>query len=62
MGKTDAKRKKLEAFFRKKDLSILYFEDIIPQLLEKVLVTGRYDSPILQTIRMLKYFGHIKTD
>jgi hypothetical protein len=59
-GKSPDKRARIERLFQKKKISVLYFEDIIPELMGKINTHGRYDSPILQTIRMLKYFDLIK--
>ena len=53
---SEKKRKIVEAEFTRKDIEVLYFEGIIRELVDKVSIKGRYDSPILQTIRMLKYF------
>jgi len=59
-GRSEEKRKKIEGEFNKNKIKIKYFEDIIPELVDKIETIGRYDSPILQTIRMLKYFKMVK--
>jgi len=46
--------------FREENIEIKFFDDIIPSLVEKIKVKGKYDSPVLQTIRMLKYFNQLK--
>ncbi|MDE2217309.1 MAG: hypothetical protein KGJ87_09155 [Planctomycetota bacterium] len=42
--------------FKKKGIQILYFEDIINQLKDKIEELGRYDSEVKQIIRMLKIY------
>jgi len=59
-GKGIKKRQAIERIFLKRGIEVIYFEDIIPELIERVSIFGRYDSPILQTIRMLKYFDLVK--
>ncbi|MFH1505993.1 MAG: hypothetical protein ABIE94_03295 [archaeon] len=59
-GKKEEKRKLIESRFTKNNISVIYFEEIIKELVEKISVTGRYDSNILQTIRILKYFDLVK--
>jgi len=56
-GKSEKKRNSIEQEFIKKGIEVLYFEKIIKELTDKITIKGRYDSPILQTIRMLKYFN-----
>jgi hypothetical protein len=53
-GKMEEKRNKIIEAFEKKRIQILFFEDIIPELVKKVKILGRYDSQILQIIRMIK--------
>jgi hypothetical protein len=55
-GKSEDKRKRIIRRFNKKKIKVLFFEDIVPELYAIVKLEGRYDSPVLQTIRMLKYF------
>lgn len=55
-GKKESKRKEFEKLFRKNGIEILYFDDIIPELVNKIEIKGKYDSEVLQTIRMMKYF------
>lgn len=56
-GKKSEKRKVIEEKLRSKvkgyDLEFWYFEDIIPFLRKETGPHGRYDSPILQMIRLL---------
>lgn len=46
--------------FEKENIEVLFFDDIIPNLVNAIHVKGKYESPVLQTIRMLKYFGIVK--
>lgn len=46
--------------FREQDIGVLFFDDVIPILVEKIKIKGKYESPILQTIRVLKYFNQLK--
>jgi hypothetical protein len=64
MGKTPAKRERLESAFLLglakvgfNDAEVWYFDDMIPKIVECVGEAGRYDTELLQTIRMLKVFG-----
>lgn len=59
-GRSSEKRNFIEKEFKKKGIKIIYFEELINELVDKIEIKGRYDSPILQTIRMLKYFEKIK--
>jgi len=58
-GKTEDKRNSILEQFRNANIEVIYFEDIVKDLVEKVETYGIYDAPILQTIRMLKKFGHL---
>lgn len=58
-GKTEKKRKSISDQFKNANIELIYFEDIVKDLVEKVETYGIYDVPILQTIRMLKKFGHL---
>ena len=51
-------RKKEEIIkeFKRNNIDVLFFEDIIPGLVESIGVLGRYDSEVLQIIRILKQF------
>jgi hypothetical protein len=42
--------------FLEKSIKIIYFEDIVRELVEITEVKGSYDSMVLQIIRMLKYY------
>lgn len=61
-GKSATKRAALEAAFlgemKKKsyEAEILYFDDIIPELKTVVGVQGRFNTQLLQTIRMLNTY------
>lgn len=57
---SEKKREVIETEFAKNNIEVIYFEEIIKELVGKIKIKGRYDSPILQTIRMLKYFDLVK--
>ncbi len=59
-GKTDVKKDFFTKEFQKRNIGILYFEDILKELIDRIPIKGSYDSAILQTIRMLKYYNLIK--
>ena len=46
--------------FKEQNIQVLFFDDIIPKLVKEIKTKGKYDSPVLQTIRMLKYFNQLK--
>jgi hypothetical protein len=63
MGKNNAKRHKLEAAFKKsmvkagfKNLEIWYFDDMIPKIVDQVRLESRYNTELLQIIRMLNVY------
>lgn len=62
LGKSEAKRSEMESTFHKKmkalgyKSELWYFDDMIPELVEKVDIKGRYNTQLLQTIRMLKLY------
>ena len=62
LGKSLSKRQSMELKFhtRMKKLGykseIWYFDYMIPELIENVTVNGRYNTQLLQTIRMLKIY------
>jgi hypothetical protein len=62
MGKTEEKRRQMEERFHKTmrrlgfDSEIWYFDQMIPSLVERVETRGRYNTQLLQTIRMLKIY------
>lgn len=62
LGKSEAKRSAMEASFDKKmkalryKSQLWYFDDMIPELVRRVEVKGRYNTQLLQTIRMLKLY------
>lgn len=55
-GKNPDKRQKFINLFKLHNVEVRFFEDIFHELVEAVDVKGRYDSQVLQTIRMFKYF------
>ncbi len=64
MGKSIKKRSEMEKSFKdamKKEgfhrSEIWYFDDMIPELVEAVPEKGRYNTQLLQAIRMLKIYG-----
>ena len=63
IGKSQLKKTEMEKRFRRRmrDLGytadIWYFDDMIPELVENVESTGRYNTQLLQTIRLLKIYG-----
>jgi len=59
-GKRKEKREGFVRAFKANDIGVLFFEDIIDELVAAVNTSGRYDSQVLQTIRMLKYFNLLK--
>ena len=56
--KDDSYVKKL---FNENDIIVLYFEDVVKELADKIGLKGRYDSEISQIIRMLKLHGIINS-
>lgn len=62
LGKSETKRTEMEASFHKKmkalgyKSQLWYFDEMIPELVESVEVKGRYNTQLLQTIRMLKLY------
>lgn len=62
LGKSREKRNDMESKFSTKmkrlgyKSQIWYFDDIIPSLVDNVETTGRYNTELLQTIRMLKMY------
>lgn len=59
-GQGEKKRERFIQIFKSHNIEVLFFEDVIKELIASVGVEGRYDSQILQTIRMLKYFELLK--
>ncbi|OLS23106.1 MAG: hypothetical protein HeimC3_26560 [Candidatus Heimdallarchaeota archaeon LC_3] len=60
LGKSPQKREELTKIFKEKNIEMLFFEDIIKELVEIIDVKGSYDSMVLQIIRMLKYYDILK--
>ena len=64
MGKSGKKRNMLETAFKDglfragfSDAEVWYFDDMIPEIVDMVKTEGRYNTELLQTIRMLKVYG-----
>lgn len=61
-GKSKRKRNNMENALinymkeKKCKLNIWYFDDIIPELFKHIEVKGRYNTQLLQTIRMIKTY------
>jgi len=53
-GRNEETRLNYIKMFNRKKIDVLFFDDIIQELVSKVNVLGRYDSQVLQIIRMLK--------
>jgi len=60
LGKSKKKRTIHEKFFRENNIEVVYFEDIITDLIRKIDRKGRYDSILLQIIRILKIYNIIQ--
>ena len=62
IGKSRSKKEQMERRFHAKMRSlgdaseIWYFDDMIPELVRGVEKSGRYNTQLLQTIRMLKIY------
>lgn len=59
-GEKDSTRKKHIEGFVNAGISVKFFEDIIDELVMEIGKSGKYTTAISQTIRMLKYYDHIK--
>ncbi|MDP3698906.1 MAG: hypothetical protein Q8R47_04925 [Nanoarchaeota archaeon] len=59
-GRSQEKRDKFVKIFNSNKIQVLFFEEIIKELVSAIDVKGRYDSEVLQTIRMIKYFDLLK--
>lgn len=63
LGLSEKKRFEMESVFHSKmrdlgfDSQIWYFDEMIPELVQCVDITGRYNTQLLQTIRLLKVYG-----
>ena len=58
-GKTEKKKNEFINFFNKHQIEVIFFEDIINELINQIKTNGRYDSPVLQVIRILKLFNKV---
>ena len=62
IGKSESKRAAMESSFHKKmkalgyKSQLWYFDEMIPELVDRVGSRGRYNTQLLQTIRMLKLY------
>lgn len=63
LGMSEKKRQQLETTFKKemedkgfKESAIWYFDDIIKELYNRIEICGRYNTELLQTIRMIKTY------
>lgn len=62
VGKSETKRSEMERSFHQKmkalkyKSELWYFDDMIPELVDRVEVKGRYNTQLLQTIRMLRLY------
>ena len=56
-GKSEEKNQKMAKYFAKKEIDLVFFEDVIKELVDHINIKGRYNSPVLQTIRILKMFS-----
>jgi len=48
------KEKEIVSKFNVSGIDVIFFEDIIQELVHRIDILGRYDSQVLQIIRMLK--------
>lgn len=61
-GVSDIKKDKMEKEFKNRissygfECEIWYFDDIIPELYKQTEKTGRYNSELMQTIRLIKTY------
>lgn len=62
-GKSKSKREKIEKEFKKRILKngfkseIWYFDEILPELVQNTVLNGKYNTELLQTIRLLKTYA-----
>ena len=54
LGKSDKKRNMFISKFKDNGIGVIFFNDIIQELVSAVHKLGRYDSQVLQIIRMIK--------
>ena len=59
-GSNNEKIESIKSKLRENNIEIIFFEDAIRDLISKIEIKGRWDSPILQTIRILKYFNYFQ--
>lgn len=58
-GKRKEKINSFLSIFEKENIEVLFFEDVIVDLIKAVNLKGRYDSQMLQIIRLLKKYSFI---
>ena len=58
-GKRQDKVNNFLLIFKKENIEVLFFEDVIIDLIKAVNLKGRYDSQMLQIIRLLKKYSFI---
>jgi len=56
-GKKQEKIDNFLSIFRKNNIEIIFFEDVINDLIKSVNLKGRYDSQMLQIIRLFKKYN-----
>lgn len=61
-GKRKDKIDYIFSLFNKEDIKIIFFEDVVMDLANIVNIKGRYDSQILQTIRLLKKYNLLRLE
>ena len=61
-GKKQEKINDFLLIFKKENIEVLFFEDVIADLIKAVNLKGRYDSQMLQIIRLLKKYSFINTN
>ena len=60
LGKSDQKQNELTKVFEENNIKVIFFKDILEELVEIINVKGRYDSMAIQIIRMLKFYDLLK--
>jgi len=59
-GKKKEKRDNFIKKFAEKKVEVIFFEDLIRELVDTIETKGRYNAEVLQTIRILKYCDLLK--
>ena len=61
-GKSPEKRRKIEDSFKKQlnllgfSCEIWYFDDIIPEIFKETELSGKYNTELMQTMRLIKTY------